>query len=112
VQQFQVEVDGETFQVKVHDAAATAGTLPAPHAAPAVPAVAGGDGVIKAPMQGLVFKVKVKAGDAVKLGEVILILEAMKMQNDIVATAAGTVKAVHVQEGAVVSQDDPLVTVA
>jgi biotin carboxyl carrier protein len=43
---------------------------------------------------------------------VILILEAMKMQNDIVATAAGTVKAVHVQEGAVVSQDDPLVTVA
>jgi pyruvate carboxylase subunit B len=112
VQQFQVEVDGETFQVKVHDAAATAGTLPAPHAAPAVPAVASGDGVIKAPMQGLVFKVKVKAGDAVKLGEVILILEAMKMQNDIVATAAGTVKAVHVQEGAVVSQDDPLVTVA
>jgi oxaloacetate decarboxylase alpha subunit len=111
VQQFTVEVDGETFQVKVHDAAAAAGAPPAPQVAPAVPPVAGGDGVIKAPMQGLVFKVKVKAGDAVKLGEVVLILEAMKMQNDIVATAAGMVSAVHVQEGAVVSQDDPLITV-
>ncbi len=99
--EYTVEVDGEIFRVRVH------GPAPAPVAAPTA-----GDGTVKAPMQGLVFKVNVKQGDRVRLGDVILILEAMKMQNDIVATTGGIVHAVHVQEGAVVALDDPLVTIA
>ena len=54
-------------------------------------------------MQGLLLKVNVKVGDHVALGDVVCVLEAMKMQNDITATRAGTVTEVYVTEGAVVS---------
>ena len=53
----------------------------------------------------------VKVGDAVKLGDVVAVLEAMKMQNDIVSTVAGKVKAVHVREGEVVGPNQPLVEI-
>ncbi len=108
-QEYTVEVDGEVFTVRIHSAAQN----PPATASGARPAAAGstGDGTITAPMQGLVSRVKVKAGDMVKLGDVVLILEAMKMQNDIVAPTSGMVRAVHVQEGAVVAQDEPLITI-
>ena len=64
-----------------------------------------------APMQGLIVKVPVKAGDAVKLGDVVAVLEAMKMQNDIVTTVAGKVTAVYVKEGEVVTPNQPLLNV-
>jgi len=59
-------------------------------------------GTITAPMQGLILKVGVKPGDRVQIGDVVAVLEAMKMQNDIVAHRTGTVAAVHVREGDVV----------
>ena len=64
-----------------------------------------------APMQGLIVKLPVKAGDDVKLGDVVAVLEAMKMQNDIVTTVAGRVSAVYVKEGEVVSPNQPLLAV-
>jgi biotin carboxyl carrier protein len=62
-------------------------------------------------MQGLIVNVPVKVGDDVKLGDVVAVLEAMKMQNDIVSTVAGKVKAVHIKEGEVVGPNQPLVNI-
>jgi len=111
--EYTVEVDGEVFKVRIHGQAAAPASSPPAATGPAGPADAAsaGDGTITAPMQGLVSRVKVKPGDRVKLGDVVLILEAMKMQNDIIATTSGMVRAVHVQEGAVVAQDEPLITI-
>ena len=81
---------------------------PAPEAAPA-PVAAGGEPV-KAPMPGTIVRVNVKAGDAVKKGDVLVVLEAMKMENDICAPADGTVVAVLAAQGASVSTDEVLVT--
>jgi pyruvate carboxylase subunit B len=84
------------------------------HSAGAPPAPAPpktGDGTVIAPMQGLIVKIPVKAGDSVKLGDVVAVLEAMKMQNDIVTTVAGRVSQVYVKEGEVVSPNQPLLAV-
>ena len=67
-----------------------------------------GAGTITAPMQGLILKVAVKPGDRVQIGDVVAVLEAMKMQNDIVAHRTGTVAAVHVREGDVVAPKAPI----
>jgi biotin carboxyl carrier protein len=70
-----------------------------------------GEGTVIAPMQGLIVKIPVKPGDDVKLGDVVAVLEAMKMQNDIVTTVAGRVSQVYVKEGEVVSPNQPLLAV-
>ena len=67
-----------------------------------------GEATLTAPMQGLILKVLVKVGDRVQIGDVVAVLEAMKMQNDIVAHRTGTVAAVHVREGDVVGPRAPI----
>jgi pyruvate carboxylase subunit B len=113
--EFDVEVDGEVFKVRVSGAGMTvsqAGTSGAPAVAPSSPAPPKiGEGTIIAPMQGLIVKIPVKAGDTVKLGDVVAVLEAMKMQNDIVTTVAGRVSQVYVKEGEVVSPNQALLAV-
>ena len=114
--EFEVEVEGEVFRVRVAGAGVTLPAAP-PGSAPAAGAAAGPaprpvrDGAITAPMQGLIVKVPVKVGDQVKLGDVVAVLEAMKMQNDIVATQPGKVTDVYVKEGEVVSPNQALVAV-
>jgi pyruvate carboxylase subunit B len=71
-----------------------------------------GGGLVKAIMPGIVVKLLVKAGDAVEAGQSLLILEAMKMQNEIAAPAPGTVKAIHVREREAVAAGAKLVTIA
>ena len=108
--EFDVEVDGEVFKVRVSGAgmSVVAGSAAnsAMNAAPRV-----GEGTVLAPMQGLIVKVPVKPGDDVKLGDVVAVLEAMKMQNDIVATVAGKVTAVYVKESEVVTPNQPLLNI-
>lgn len=70
-----------------------------------------GDMTIKSPMPGLVVEVNVQAGDAVKAGQRLLVLEAMKMENEIRSFADGTVKAVHVQKGYKVELGQTLVVI-
>jgi len=70
-----------------------------------------GEMVVKAPMPGLVLDVHVQAGDAVKTGQSLLILEAMKMENEIRSFESGTVKAVHVQKGDKVELGQVLVVI-
>src|SRR5438132_1046647 len=112
--EFDVEVDGEVFKVRVSGAglsvvAAPAASPSGTSSAPAPPRA--GEGTVIAPMHGLIVKVPVKAGDVVKLGDVVAVLEAMKMQNDIVTTVAGKVNAVYVKEGEVVSPNQPLLAI-
>lgn len=70
-----------------------------------------GGGLLIAPMPGKIVKLLVKAGDTVQEGQTLLVMEAMKMQNELKSSAAGTVSAVHVQEGAAVETGAELVTV-
>jgi pyruvate carboxylase subunit B len=113
--EFQVDVEGEVFTVRVTGAGMAVTPLPPGSAASSGPAPAAkpaaGPGSVVAPMQGLIVKVPVKVGDEVKLGDVVAVLEAMKMQNDIVSTVGGKVKAVHVKEGEVVGPNQPLVNI-
>jgi len=114
VVEFDVEVEGEVFKVRVSGAGMS--VMPVAGAAPAAgatttPPLKNSEGTVLAPMQGLIVKVPVKAGDAVKLGDVVAVLEAMKMQNDIVTTVAGRVSDVYVKEGEVVSPNQPLLAV-
>ena len=76
--------------------APVAAPAPAPAAAPAPAVVAAGDTPLNAPMPGKVSKLVAKVGDAVKKGDVVLMLEAMKMQNEIAAPVDGTVKSINV----------------
>jgi len=114
--EFEVEVEGEIFKVRVSGASMavvpiSAGSAAAGGAAPATTPPKIGEGTVVAPMQGLIVKVPVKVGDHVKLGDVVAVLEAMKMQNDIVTTVAGRVGHVYVKEGEVVSPNQPLLAV-
>lgn len=137
---YQVKVDGKVFEVEVEKvgggyssltptsltaapqapvapvqaAPVAAPTAPAPAAAPAAPApaapAAGGSGDVVAPMPGTVLRLNVNNGDTVASGDVILILEAMKMENEIVAPCAGKVT-LKVTAGETVDTDALLASV-
>ena len=113
MREFTVEVDGETYRVKVKgEGVGVRASSEAQVASGPPPAKSGvTDGAIQAPMQGMVVKVKVAAGDRVKLGDVVVVLEAMKMQNDIVATVAGTVREIYAREGSIVAPNEVLMTI-
>ena len=84
---------------KAAPAAAPKAAAPAPAAAPAAPAGAAGAVAVTAPMPGKILGVKASAGQSVKRGQVLLILEAMKMENEIVAPQDGTVATINVAVG-------------
>lgn len=83
---------------------------PVPPAEP-VPAPAAGAGAVYAPMPGLILKVLVKPGDTVVVGQRVMTMEAMKMENDINTTVAGTVAEVRVKEGENVKENQVLITI-
>ena len=109
------ELNGSVAPAPVAAAPVAAAPVAAPKAAPApaaAPKASGNAGAIavKAPMPGNLIKVNVKVGDAVKKGDVLCVLEAMKMENDIMAPADGVVASVEAAKGASVATDAVLVT--
>lgn len=125
---YVVTLNGKNYEVEVEEtdavitaitdaAPAAAAPVSAPTAAPAAPAApsapaAVGAGVqVTAPMPGNVLNVNVTVGQAVKKGDVLFILEAMKMENDIVAPEDGVVKQLLVQKGATVDTDAVLAVI-
>ena len=112
---YTITVNGTAYQVTVEEgfgaAAPAAAPAPAPAAAPAAaPAPAAGGVAITAPMPGKILAVKATAGTAVKRGQVVLLLEAMKMENEIVAPQDGTVASVNVAVGDMVEPGATLAT--
>ena len=104
---YTITVNGNVYNVTVEEGT-TAGVVQAPAAAPkaapaapkaAAPAGAQGSVVVTAPMPGKILAVKANAGQAVKKGDVIMVLEAMKMENDIVAPQDGTVASINAAVG-------------
>lgn len=120
MKRYTITVNGNAYDVTVDEAdgsAAPVAAAPAPKkAAPAkkaaAPAGAQGNAAVNAPMNGTIVDVKVKVGDKVSNGTVIAVLEAMKMENDIVANAAGKVTSITVKKGDTVNSDDVIATIA
>lgn len=69
------------------------------------------ENTIKSPLQGIVQEIKVVVGQNVKVGELLMIIEAMKMENEIVASKSGKVVAIHQKNGAKVNANDPLIDI-
>ncbi len=119
---YTITVNGVAYDVTVEEGAGVAAPAAAPAAAPkaapaaapkaAAPAASGAAGAVKvnAPMPGKILAVKTQVGAAVKKGDVILVLEAMKMENEIVAPQDGTVASVNVSVGASVESGEVMVT--
>ncbi len=127
MRKFNVTVNGTTYEVDVEEIGAGATVAaPAPVAAASAPAAApaaapkaapapkvqgsAGATAVSAPMPGNILKVNVSVGQQVKSGDVLCVLEAMKMENDIPAPADGVVASVNVQKGASVNSGDVLIT--
>ena len=118
---YNISVNGVAYSVSVEETAAGAAPVapaaapapkaaPAPAAAPKAAAGAAGAVAVKAPMPGNILDVKVAAGASVKAGDVLVILEAMKMENEIVAPQDGTVASINVNKGDTVNSGDVLVS--
>ena len=123
---YKVTLNGRTYEVEVEAGkamlldeyeaiapapAAAAAPVAAPAAAPAAPVVTGAGEAVNAPMPGNILKVNVQNGQAVKAGTVLVVLEAMKMENEIMAPKAGTVTQVLVSKGSTVDTGAPLVVI-
>ena len=115
---YRITVEGKTYEMDVEligangavaapVAKAAAPVAAAPKAAPA-PVAAVGSGSVVAPMPGTILKVLKATGDSVKAGEVVLILEAMKMENEITAPVDGTIESLSLTEGSTVAGGDLL----
>ena len=121
---YEVEVEaGEAILVDEYEAyapapvAAPAAPVAAPApvavpAAPAAPAVTAAGETVDSPMPGTILRVEVSAGQAVKSGQVLVVLEAMKMENEILAPRDATVAQVIVQKGSTVDTGSPLIVLA
>ena len=109
MKKFHITVNGNAYEVDVEEMGAAAPAAapapaaqaaPAPAAAPAAaPAPVAGGTDVTCPMPGTIVDIKVQPGDAVKQGQVLLVFEAMKMENEIMAACDGTVAAVYVNKG-------------
>lgn len=118
MKRYNITVNGTTYDVAVEEAeggapvAAPAAAPKAP-AKPAAPKASGAAGNVKisAPMPGTIVEVKAKVGDPVKNGTVIAVLEAMKMENDVVADRDGTIASINVSKGESVSTGTVIATI-
>ncbi|MDH6365845.1 biotin carboxyl carrier protein [Enterococcus sp. PF1-24] len=130
LRKFKISVDGKEYLVEMEEiggvpqpvapAAPVAAPTPAPAAPvaeaapapqPAVASVPAGADAMPAPMPGTILKVLVNVGDVVAENQPLMILEAMKMENEVVATQAGTITGIHVNQGDMVNPGDALITI-
>ena len=118
-----VTVNGADYQVELENAPAAAPAAPAAAPAPAVqaqasaapaakPAAAGPGKKVTSPLPGVIIEVSVKEGQAVKAGQKVAVIEAMKMENEIAAESDGTITAIHVAKGDSVLEGADIVTIA
>ena len=108
---YKVKVNGKLFEVELESVSEVAGNVSAPVAnpAPVIAPASNGANTVKAPIAGKVLKISVKVGDAVKKGQSVAIVEAMKLENEIPSAFDGVVKAILVKEGDAVENGQPIV---
>lgn len=130
LRKFKISIDGTQYLVEMEEVgapqptpadavpapaapapAATPAPAPEPAPAPAAPAVAGSFAQT-APMPGTILDIHVKVGDTVAANQPVMVLEAMKMENEVVAEQAGTIASINVEKGAMVNPGDTLFTLA
>ena len=118
---YKVNVNGTAYEITIEEIdkadikaapAPAAAQAPAAPAAPAPVAAPAGGQSISAPMPGTILKVNVSNGQAIKKGDILMILEAMKMENEILAPCDGTIASVNVQSGAAVEAGSLLCSIA
>ena len=125
MKKYNITVNGTTYEVVVEEAgtvasapaytapvtpAPAAAPAPAPKAAPKAAPAAAGAVTITAPMPGTILDIKVSVGQTIQKGDVVCVLEAMKMENDIPASQGGTVASINVQKGSNVNANDVIIT--
>ena len=112
MRKFSVNVNGTKYEVEVEeiDAATAAKAAPTAEAPKSAPAGAGTE--VKAPMPGTILQVNIKPGDAVKEGQQLMVLEAMKMENEILAPVSGKITSIAVAKGSTVESGSLLCTIA
>ena len=108
---YKVKVNGKVYEVELESVSEVAGSIAAPQAQQAAPQAAapvatGAGAELKAPMAGTILDVKVSVGQSVNVGDVVCILEAMKLENEVVASTSGVVKSVAVSKGQAVQLDE------
>lgn len=133
---FNITVNGVLYQVSAEEVSTpgvpapqapgvntpvdTAAPAPPPEAAPAAAAPAsahvqpvptGGEGLLKAPMPGTIVAVEKAVGQVVSAGDVVIVLEAMKMENEIYAPRSGTISQIYINKGDTVSAGDPMLLI-
>lgn len=106
-----VTVNGVSYDIEMEKPVAAPKATPAPKAAPAPAATPAGGKALKAPLPGVIKDIKVAVGDQVKEGQVVLILEAMKMENEINAECDGTITAISVNKDDSVLEGTVLLTI-
>lgn len=127
LRKFKISIDGKEYLVEMEEIggvpapAPVAQPAPAPAPTPVVeetpapataaPSSAAGADALSAPMPGTILRILVNVGDTVTENQPLMILEAMKMENEIVAASAGTVTGIHVTPGQVVNPGDGLITI-
>lgn len=127
MRKFNITVNGKTYEVDVEEvggvqsvpaaapvAQAAPAAAPAPKAAPAAPKAAApaGAATVNSPMPGTIVSVKVNVGDTVKNGDLVAVLEAMKMENEIFSSVDGKVVGISVSNGDSVNTGDVIVSIA
>ena len=110
MKKYRVNVNGTVYEVELEEMTAAPAAPAAAPAAPAAAPAAGGEKVTS-PMPGTILSVNVAAGDAVKRGQVLMILETMKMENEIMCPCDGTVTSVSVTKGTAVESGTLLCTI-
>ena len=110
MKKYRVNVNGTVYEVELEEMTAAPAAPAAAPAAPAAAPAAGGEKVTS-PMPGTILSVNVAAGDAVKRGQVLMILEAMKMENELMCPCDGTVTSVSVTKGTAVESGTLLCTI-
>ena len=108
---YKVKVNGKLYEVQLEAVTESAESISAPaKTAPVAPATASaGASAVEAPIAGKVLSIKVNVGDTVKKGQVVAVIEAMKLENEIPASADGVVKEICVSVGASVNNKDKLI---
>ncbi len=112
---YKIKVEGKTYEVELQEVTTVEGNVtssaPAQAAPVAAPVVSGNSTTVNAPMPGTLIDIRVNVGDTVTRGQVVAVLEAMKMETEILSDTDGKVTAVNATKGATVNLDDLIMTI-